>query len=203
MGDMELAKQLIKLALDYGGDLAKFQLFDSMKIYGDDKHCSPNFEQAKMLFDYGEQIGIEVFFSVFDVERVQWCEKIGVKRYKIAKNSVDEKTVDAIIATNKPVISSYWSAKVFNYNKRDFLYCVPFYPADIRMYDKVDYNFFSGISDHTVGLECAKRAIKQGARIVEKHFACDHKTGVDAEWSMTPSELAELVRWEKVCQEVL
>jgi len=31
----------------------------------------------------------------------------------------------------------------------------------------------------------------------------DHRTGVDAPWSMTPEELRELVRLSKVCKEVL
>ena len=126
---LDLAMLLISKAKDFGGDLVKFQLFDSMKLYGDDKHPSPDKEQAKLLFDWGVEVGIEVFFSVFDIERVKWCEEIGVKRYKIASNPGSDAIVLAILATGKPVISSFWSASLFSYPLRDFLYCVPRYPA--------------------------------------------------------------------------
>ena len=85
-GDMDLAIGMIAIAKEYGADFAKFQLYDTNKLDRPPdilKMCAEtelNKEQAKYLFDYGEMMGIEVFFSVFDVERVRWCEEIGVKR---------------------------------------------------------------------------------------------------------------------------
>ena len=62
---------------------------------------------------------------------------------------------------------------------------------------------YDGFSDHTIGLDCAKIALARGADIIEKHFSLCYNMGVDGKWSMTPSDLKELKRWEQVCKEVL
>ncbi len=203
-GEMWLAKSLITEAMLEEADLVKFQLYDHNMLYKDHPEISDvalSFSQAKMLFDYGEKIGIEVFFSVFDVERVKWCEEIGVKRYKIAKNLGDE-TVLAIIDTGKLVISSReLSPTMFDEYKQ--LYCVSKYPTLLSDLHFDFDNGFIGFSDHTIGLDAAKIALARGASIIEKHFAVDHHTGIDAEWSMTPEDLKGLKRWELVCKEVI
>ena len=89
-GDMNLARQLIRLAKENGADLCKFQLYDSKKLYGEYQPTELTFEQAKDLFEYGYLWDIEVFFSVFDVERVKWCKEIGAKRYKIACDKITD-----------------------------------------------------------------------------------------------------------------
>ena len=215
MGDMELAKKLIRLAKENGAGLAKFQLYDYKVLYRDHPlipDVALSFDQAKMLFNYGAEIGIDVFFSVFDVERVKWCEEIGVKRYKIANSVVtDSILLGAIWGTGKPVIISIkWSQEYGLYPQ--FIEAVkllvsPKYPAQTS--DYLGYCnpslgcFMDGISDHTIGLDAAKIALARGASIIEKHFAIDHQTGVDAQWSMTPDELTELVRFNKVVKEIL
>jgi len=63
IGDMEMATRLIWEAKENGADLAKFQLFDSIAQYGQKIETELSFEQANHLFRYGEDIGMEVFFS--------------------------------------------------------------------------------------------------------------------------------------------
>lgn len=193
-GDMELAKTLIGLAKVCGADLVKFQLYNHKAIYKNNGHV-PNvelsYEQAELLFAYGKQIGMEVFFSVFDIERIKWCEKMGVSRYKVGYGRRDDtELLDAIKDTNKPIIVSS-----DRFQGIDTLYCVPEYPAE--EVDFTNLHTFNGFSDHTIGLEAAKVAIDMGADIIEKHFASRHDLGVDAPWSMTPKELKELVRYAK------
>lgn len=202
-GNMELAKKLISLAKENGADLVKFQLYDHNILYKDHPEIPDvalSFDEANMLFDYGEEVGIEVFFSVFDVERVKWCEEIGVKRYKVAySQSYNIDLLRAIRAANKPILISS-----DGYQLGQTLYCVPQYPvklSELHLGD-VDFNKL-GFSDHTIGLDAAKIALARGAQIIEKHFAIDHQTGVDAQWSMTPEELKELVRWSRVVNGVL
>jgi N-acetylneuraminate synthase/N,N'-diacetyllegionaminate synthase len=84
----------------------------------------------------------------------------------------------------------------------DHLFCVPHYPAQHTMFIFPEFEEFEGFSDHTIGLDAAKVAIARGAFWIEKHFAKDHHTGVDAQWSMTPDELRELVEWEKVARSI-
>jgi len=212
LGDIELARHLIGLAKDNGADLVKFQLYDHKMLYGDQpdiQDVALSKEQAFELFEFGREIGIEVFFSVFDVERVKWCEEMGVKRYKIASSmSNDKNYVNAISKHGKPLyISTQDESYHVNFHTDIApiyrLYCMPLYPAPL---DSINFHALSnleGFSDHTIGLDAAKIALARGATIIEKHFAIDHKTGVDAEWSMTPGELKELKRFEAIAREAL
>jgi len=224
-GDIESALNLIDLAQENGGDLCKFQLYDHNILYSDHPDIPDvalSFEQAKTLFDYGQNVGIEVFFSVFDVERVGWCEEIGVKRYKVAtlRKSVD--VIRAVSATGKPVIVSHgyghhfwWGIIKEELPNARHLICLPEYPASpsklglkgIAFVDTTQRTtaFFpvDGFSDHTIGLDVAKIALARGASIIEKHFAWDHHTGIDAPWSMDAKELRELKQFENVVKEAL
>jgi sialic acid synthase SpsE len=208
--DLDEAKRMIDVAHEINpAGLVKFQLHDPEDEGFTEwtKSHALTFDQAKELFDYGASIGQEVFFSVFGVKYVDWCEKIGVKRYKIACGIHDSALIGAVIATDRPIIFSrdgheFWA-------HYDVLYCVPKYPAlitdiDFKELSKWEYN---GFSDHTVGLDAAKIALARGKHTIEKHFIL-RKDPVtrqfpDAKWSMTPSQLTELVRWEAVCKSVL
>lgn len=228
LGDMKLAKKLIEEARINGASLVKFQLYDADKLIRDYgtlallRKAQLSQQQAQELFDYGKNTGIEVFFSVFDVERVDWCEKIGVKRYKIGARMRNRDVLESLVKTKKELIISYdenltWNPneKITNiYKNHKSLYCVSKYPAlsqDIKFTDgefedenSGEYSAsYDGYSDHTIGIDVAKIALARGAQIIEKHFALDHRTGVDAAWSMTGTELAELKRWESICKEVL
>lgn len=209
-GDMKLARTLIRLAKQNGADLAKFQLFDSQKYYGHPVKAELTKDQAFKLFEYGKQQSIEVFFSVFDVERVKWCEEMGVARYKVAScMNHSRPLIDAVVATQKEFSLSCHrreDAYVPESSKIARLYCVALYPAELKYFHfgKIEFpSEFQGLSDHSVGLDVCKMAIARGAGIIEKHFAIDHKTGVDAEWSMTPTELRELRKFCDTVQKAL
>ena len=217
--DISLAKYLIRGAKENGAGLCKFQLYDHNILYSDElPDVALSKEQAFDLFNYGEEMGIEVFFSVFDVERVKWCEEMGVKRYKIATLGKSKEVIDAV--AGKPVIvsfplpsekhcafwgglkSGFWWGYVHEKIKDlTCLYCVPDYPAKELKFRHL--YAFDGYSDHTIGLDAAKIAMsREGSDfVIEKHFAIDHKTGIDAQWSMTPDELRELKRFEVVVEE--
>jgi sialic acid synthase SpsE len=209
--DIPMAKEMIKVCHEINPEgLVKFQLHDpeDKGFTQWTKSHALSFDQAKELFDYGASIGQEVFFSVFAPIYVDWCEKIGVKRYKLAAGFWDGRgnTWDCILITSKPsIISTFvsaWKAPNVSY---DILWCPQGYPC-AETYLK-HFHFFepiTGFSDHTIGLDAAKIALARGAKIIEKHFVLEHNPDYpDDAWSMTPSELKELVRWEKSCQEVL
>ena len=210
IGDMELAKELIRKAYGNGADLVKFQLYDSKKIYDGYQETELSKDQAFDFFNYGKKVGIEVFFSVFDVERVKWCEEIGVKRYKIATcRNHQHRLIRSVVATGKEFFISGTSSNrgvVPSNSNAVHLYCIANYPAELRHFRFNQYAFpdeFRGLSDHSIGLDVAKIALSRGAKIIEKHFSVDHKTGVDAKWSMDASELKELKRFETVVREAL
>ena len=201
------------MAKEAGAGLAKFQLFDAeddrdKPHYDWVKAHELTFDQAKMLFDFGASIGMEVFFSVFGVKYVEWCERIGVKRYKIACGVTDDKLLAAVDRTHKPQIRSSTTLYGWNHNITR-LYCIPEYPCPLNHIRFPEFranviNRAEGFSDHTIGLDAARIVLARGARIVEKHFILDRSIPApDAPWSMMPDELRELVRFEKICQEVL
>lgn len=212
MGDMRLGRRMIDLARENGADMVKFQLFDTEKlthwptpdIKAEAKRCELTFEQALVLFKYGENTGIEVFFSVFDPEKVDWCEKIGVKTYKIAANMHDIDVCKAVDATGKPLIISRAMIAVDDRPNRpvdlSILWCPPGYPQKPSKMPYFGQYGNVGYSDHTIGIDAAKIAIARGAYMIEKHFALDHQTGMDARWSMTPAQLKELRRWTDLVQ---
>lgn len=208
--DLDMARVMIKSAKENGATRAKFQLFDAEDDKGKPhyewvKAHELNFEQAKMLFDYGAEVGIEIFFSVFGVKYVDWCERIGVKRYKLAYGFRDPQVLHLL--RYKPLIVS-----VNNYGDIPVgaspLYCVPDYPTllnNLHMPIFGGESAYEGYSDHTIGLDAAKIALARGASIIEKHFILDRENSLSPEkdWSMNPEELRELKRWEAVCQKVL
>jgi sialic acid synthase SpsE len=229
--DIAEAKRMIEVAYDYGAGLAKFQLFNAEDDKGKPhydwvKAHELTFYQAKELFDFGASIGMEVFFSVFGVQYVDWCERIGVKRYKLACNLADtdagQDAMVRVVKTKKPrivslTIGDYWEnlktlregEKLFGWNSAhrrvSLLFCVPQYPATIKfMPDFEMSSLLAGFSDHTIGIDAAKIAIARGASIIEKHFVLNHDTAYpDNDWSMDPTDLRELVRWEGVVKSCL
>jgi len=210
---------MILAARDAGaGLLAKFQLYDAeddkgKPHYAIAKACELSFRDAKDLFRFGADNGIEVFFSVFHPRYVEWCEQIGVKRYKIASTWHRQPVeLDAVIATGKPIIISLPSENAPNVSNKqleamaghsEWLYCPSGYPQrDITLpFFRDRESPFDGFSDHTIGLDFAKIALARGARIIEKHFCLQREGNLapDIPWSMEPAELSELVRWQTVC----
>ena len=208
-GDMTLAKELIYAAKENGADVAKFQLYDVDSIFKPDfewyaaaKEAELNQEQAGELAETCAKADIEFMSSVFDVERVRWCEEIGMKRYKIASRSVrHESLLHAVGETGKDVIVALgmWDGVGFpvvpTEARVDYLYCVAKYPTlpEDLDFESIDFGEYSGFSDHTIGIDASLVAIARGARIIEKHFTLSKRMpGPDHAGSMEPQELAQL-----------
>lgn len=212
-GDMQLARRLIAEAKAAGAAVAKFQVYDARALFPKEGNewfeynCKTELSRAdvEMLANECERQGIEFMASVFDVERVQWLQDVGMRRYKIASRSVkDEALIDAVSKTGKPVLVSLgmWSGAAFPEIKAaggvEYLYCISKYPTELSdlHFGKVDFTRYAGFSDHTIGIDGAMIALSRGARIIEKHFTVDKAMyGPDHSGSMTPSELAALSRF--------
>lgn len=219
-GDTNIAKELIAAAKEMGADIAKFQLYDvdsifppSFEWYREGKEAELSKEQVAELANWCEKVGVEFMSSVFDLKRVKWCEEIGMKRYKIASRSIyDRELIRAIAATGRDIIASLgmYQGKRFprinTKGKVDFLYCVSEYPTPVEHLNflEIDFNRYSGFSDHTIGIEAALVAIARGARIIEKHFTLDKGMhGPDHISSMEPAELKQLVDFSRRFERIL
>jgi len=160
-----------------GGDLYSPE---DNPFYDWQKSHELTYEQAKEIFDYGEEIKLKVFFSVYDTERVGWCEEIGVKRYKLAARSVENMELLRYIAeTKKPVIMSmsveHFSEKPYSFYHEMFedlkiLYTRSLYPTPVKALNFNRMVVDDGFSDHTSGIEMALIAAGQAVVKFKKFF---------------------------------
>ena len=146
-----------------------------------------------------------MFASVFDEERLNWCEELKIKIYKIASRTVsDINLCKKIIATGKPVIISLGmydhncNNAPFDGKNIKYLYCVSKYPTNLEDIKMPDFNnsIFSGFSDHTIGTSACIYAISLGAKIIEKHFSFNKSQNIDTQMahvcSMNEEDLKEI-----------
>ncbi len=214
-GDIKLALEMIHIVKENGADVAKFQLYDAVKLFP--KEGNPWYEyncktelsrdQVYLLNEECKKVNIEFMASVFDIERIKWLEEIGIKRHKIASRSIRDKgLINAVCATGKPLLVSLgmWNEKEFpiipSKSKIDFLYCIAKYPTSMEdlHFSDIDFKKYAGFSDHTIGVNAPVAAISRGANIIEKHFTLDKKMyGPDHEGSMTPEELKFIDQFRK------
>lgn len=224
-GSMAMAKELIRQAALCGADVAKFQAYSVDKLfhpeYGEDpneeiwKGVKPlefNKEQFAELNTFCQEEGIEFMASVFDEERLQWMEDLGVKRHKIASRTskLTRDLAAKIVATGKECFMSLgFGAQPLEgtHPNVKYLYCVASYPT---MYSQLELpkdfgtSMFNGFSDHSLGIEASLIAVARGAQTIEKHFTLNKGLpGFDHICSMTPDELRDLVFYTRRMEKVL
>lgn len=169
-------------------------------------------EWMEPLFAHAREKGIFLFSSPFCLDDVDVLEKAGCPVYKIASFEVNYPQLVAYCAqTRKPMVISTGLATLEEIDKivqvaKDngcsdltLLHCESHYPADPTTFNlnaipfyKERYKCKAGLSNHAIGdiLDIAATAL--GADMIEKHFARDRNSGVDAAFSMTPDELKQL-----------
>ena len=222
-GSLQLAHELIRQAKIAGADVAKFQFYDPYKVFGPaGSHPSAEalaqaltvqfgFEEARQLKAWCDEEGIEFMASVFDLERFEWTQSLGVTRHKIASRVVENTELcRRILDTGQDAFVSlgFWDrpAVPFAAANAHYLYCVPKYPcefSDLHLPASFGGSVYEGFSDHTLGIEAALVAVGRGARILEKHFTLNKGLpGPDHVCSCTPEELAELSRLARLMEKI-
>ena len=90
------------------------------------------------LADVCDKVGIEFMASVFDIERIDWLEAVGVRRYKIASRSINDNGADRGDRGNRQAdhrVAWLVEAAAVPTHRGvadvDFLYCVAKYPAPL------------------------------------------------------------------------
>jgi pseudaminic acid synthase len=123
LGSLERARDIICAAADAGADAVKLQTFTpsrwrarisssrgpvggrrALELYRESH--TPR-EWHAHLFDYGRELGLEVFSSVFHPDDVDFLETLGCPRYKIASFELtDLDLIKHAALTRKPIIMS-------------------------------------------------------------------------------------------------
>lgn len=171
-------------------------------------------EWHEALFGRARERGLVAFSSPFDRSSVELLESLGAPMYKIASLEIgDVDLLRAVAETGKPVILSNGAASL---SDLDFavrtiratgnddiviLCCTSSYPADpsesnLRGIPVLAdmFGVRAGLSDHTPGIGAAIAAVALGACVLEKHVTLDRADGgVDADFSLEPQELKQLV----------
>lgn len=181
------------------------------------------YEWHEEIYALATSLGLNCFSSPFAVEGVDFLENIGNPMYKVASFEIRHvPLLERIAATGKPVIVSTGIASladielalnILRKGTHDvtLLKCTSAYPAPIDEVDlrtiptlRTTFGVPVGLSDHTLGHAVPVAAVAFGAVLIEKHFVLDRSAGgIDASFSMEPSEFAEMVRNVRMAEAAL
>jgi pseudaminic acid synthase len=176
------------------------------------------------IFSRARELGLVAFSTPFDATAVDFLESLGAPAYKVASfENTDLPLIRRVAATGKPVIISTGMASLNEIDEavraareagcRDLtlLKCTSSYPATpassnlatIPMLREL-FGCEVGLSDHTMGIGAAVASVALGATVIEKHVTLDRSEGgVDAFFSLEPSELQQLVKETGVAWQAL
>lgn len=214
-GDMEIAKQLVDVAIGAGADAVKFQTFKKEDL-PELPFKNISYDATLRLSEYCKKKDILFFSTPYSNSAVDLLEPI-VPVYKLASaHIVNKEFVQYVNAKKKPIIASVGSMKnpdglAYFQEINDFLtwvkaqdiillHCVSKYPYNgfsakyftKLMMDYPDIPF--GFSSHSKQIGYSLDAVKYGACIIEHHITVDDDFDCpDKEVSIDPDTLKELV----------
>ena len=234
-GNIELAKKLACEAKEAGADYVKYQtaklsclVTESAKMAAYQEKNSGKiekqfdmlkrlllpFEAFEEIFAYCRQIGIQPLSTPFDLESIDFLEKIEVPFWKIPSGEITNFPYLVKIAkTHKPIVMSTGMATLKDVNEAiellknneagdiTLLHCTTEYPTpyeDVNLQAmetlRQKFHLPVGYSDHTKGIFIPIAAVAMGAMVIEKHFTLDRNMeGPDHKASLEPAELREMI----------
>ncbi|MFC1809858.1 N-acetylneuraminate synthase family protein [Candidatus Omnitrophota bacterium] len=220
-GDMDKAKALIDSAVRANVDAVKFQTYITEKrapkghqqIYDILKECELPFKYFQELKEYSERKDVLFFSTPFDIESLDYLDKIGCTLFKIASFDVGNK--DFLLAVAQKHKAAFLSTgmatedeireacNIFRMEKTPLtlLHCISAYPlsecdANLKSINTLASLFKVpvGYSDHTAGIDVSLLAVSVGARVIEKHYKINEEMDcVDAAVSITEDQMKQLV----------
>lgn len=237
-GNIELAKKLIDVAAEAGADAVKFQTFNAKKVvckttkkanYQQKNTEDSNASQLEMLkalelsqadhrilLEYCHTKNIEFLSTPFDLTSIEFLQKLGLKKIKIASSEITnlpylekigQLNLEVILSTGMSLMAEVKAALdilISSGTKQDkiiVLHANTQYPTpmcDVNLKAMVsireELKVSVGYSDHTLGIEIPIAAVALGAVVIEKHITIDKTLpGPDHKASIEPSELKAMV----------
>lgn len=189
-------------------------LWQGQTLYSLYQQAYTPWEWHGAIFQRCQHHGIAGFSTPFDETAVDFLEGLNVPFYKIASfENTHHPLLAKVASTGKPVIMSTGMASISELHEavtclRDngcqqlvLLKCTSTYPTSpenthIRTLPHMRdlFGCLVGLSDHTMGVGVAVASVALGAQVIEKHFTLNRaEGGVDAAFSLEPSELKQLV----------
>ncbi len=235
-GEIEIAKKMIDAVAGAGAQAVKFQKRSNKalytkemynmrydhensfgKTYGEHReYLEFSEKQYRILKKYAEKKGLIFFATAFDMQSVDFLERIGVPAYKLASALVtDTPLIEYIAKKGKPIFMSTGTStleeidRAYDIIKKYkvplcILQCTAVYPmfdyteADlcvIKNYKRRYPDAIIGYSGHESGIVLPVVAYILGARVVEKHFTLNRAMkGSDHHYSLEPQGLTKLMR---------
>ncbi len=192
----------------------KDSLWHGASLYSLYEKASTPYEWHAELFSLANSLGMLAFSSPFDEHAVDFLDQLNVPCFKIASFELtDIPLIRKAASKGKPLIMStgmatlseielaVGTARAAGCNDIILLKCTSTYPAEAGNTNLVTiphlrsaFGCQVGLSDHTGGIGAAVASVALGATVIEKHFVLDRDGGgVDAAFSLEPSELSALV----------
>lgn len=244
-GSIERAENIIKAAADAGADTIKLQtytadtitipcenecfriqgtLWEGRTLHDLYQEAYTPWEWTPRLMACAKDLGLDCFSTPFDTTAVDFLEKCGVTKYKIASfELVDIPLIKKIAQTKKPVLMSTGMGALAEIDEAvrtlrkngttdlTLLKCTSSYPAPVEEANLLTiphmaqaFNCPVGLSDHTMGSAVAVAAVALGATIIEKHFTLARADGgPDGAFSMEPHEFKQMVQDIRIVEKAL
>jgi len=226
LGDIQLAKQMIKAAHTSGCTHAKFQTWsvDRLKHGAWDRDGRIDiYRKAELSLDdhfelkkYCDELGIIFMSSVFSLEDAKLLESVTTKCVKIPSfesrnfelisyctEKFDKVYISVGTATWEEI--EYLTKRFVDINKTVLMHCVSTYPlkaenANINRLGALKKLVqYVGYSDHMQGVESAKVAMEFDVDVIEKHFTTDNTLpGRDNKFACTPHHMHDLTNYIKM-----
>ena len=238
-GDLNRAKDLIYKSHEAGANAAKFQNFfaDTLvsdygfnnlnnisthqsswsdSVYETYKKASVPLEWTKELFNTCNEVGIDYFTSIYDINLIDSLSKF-MPAWKIGSGDITyTEMFENLSKTNKPIIFATGASTIEdvkrcvnildNYKKETIiLQCNTNYTSSYENFKYINLNVLNeynklfpgkilGLSDHTQGHTTVLGAISMGARVIEKHFTDDNnRKGCDHNFALNPKNWKNMI----------
>ena len=239
-GDIEIAKQLIEMSAEAGCNAVKFQKrtpelcvpIEQRNVmretpWGEMTYMEYRYRvefdenQYSLLADFALSLGLDLFASPWDVDSVDFLEKMKHPVIKVASASITDIELLKKIASKKiPVIMSTGMSTMQEIEKAVetlgtynllIAHSTSAYPCEpkelnLKMIPVLQEKFSVpvGYSGHETGLQTTVAATVLGACFVERHVTLDRSMwGSDQAASIEPQGMQKLVRDIRIVEQAL
>ena len=231
LGDMELARNMIKYASNSGATYTKFQTWSVDRLKPgewDNDGRREIYEKAQLskqdhidLIDSCKVHNVRFLSSVFSIPDAELLVELGVNDVKIPSfESRNKELIEyccsnfnrVFLSTGTSTVSEIGSSieNIDNNCELFLLHCVSSYPgkhneANIKRMELLKkFGYPVGYSDHIQGIDSAKVAIGFGACVIEKHFTIDNGLpGRDNKFAILPREMGRLKKYVDIRKEMM